>query len=52
MIIDPPSVFSPLSEWTRFREDLEAELKSDPTNADLKEFIEVARDNEDRLRDE
>lgn len=43
MIIDPPSPFAPLSEWERFREDMEATLSNDPENADLLEYLTLAK---------
>jgi hypothetical protein len=46
MIIDPPSVFSPSSEWTRFRKDMEALLADDPGNDDVREWLATAKKNE------
>lgn len=50
MIIDPPSAFSPLKDWTLFRKDMEAELSSDPGNADLLENLKLAKEMEARLK--
>lgn len=52
MIIDPPTPFHPLEDWTRFRKDMEAALKTDPDNADLLEHLDLAKQTEKRLKDQ
>ena len=49
MIIDPPSVFDPLSEWTAFRERMEALLVEHPDDPTVRECLDEARRMEAEL---
>ncbi len=43
MIIDPPSRFAPLSEWTRFRKDMEALFLEFPEDEDVRDHLSGAK---------
>lgn len=46
MIIDPPSVFSPLEEWTAFRIEMERAVKAFPESDLAREYLAIAKDQE------
>lgn len=50
ILIDPPLIFSPLSDWTSFRKEMEALAADHPDNEDVKEALADAKANEARLK--
>ncbi|WP_286749979.1 hypothetical protein [Sphingopyxis sp. SCN 67-31] len=50
MLIDPPSVFSPVAEWQSFLHDMEAIETDDQADmASIAEYIEMAKGQVARL---
>jgi hypothetical protein len=50
MIIDPPTMFAPLSEWKAFRVEMEELTELYPDNAEVAEMLALARNTEARLK--
>lgn len=48
LIIDPPSVFASIEEWTAFRLEMERLTVAEPDNLAAREALATARDEEAR----